>query len=350
MADNRKHRTVVLDPERIGRLMRQKGWSIEQLAQRAVLSTGSVSAVLNAAHPVYWATAEKFRAAFRLTSIDELLRSETDDVTSNPSQIHEWLLESAESKWITASNQLQFRIWRLQHEHLPKPARGKCYDLQGMASAERERSRTALLRHAEVCARIGNHPHIIGNVTTFAAHGDACWWVIDEWISGTMLSDLLRKHCLPRNLAVRISLETAQAMSRLNSAGIIRRELSPQSILIEEESRRTILTEFELAKLLDGSPTVSHEDWPVDPYRAPEASSDEVDQRADIFSWGRVTLHLLLGTLPDEGTENNALRSAKLPKKVEHILLKSVSASRRSRPAQFEDVIAVFNEWEGRHE
>ncbi len=347
MADNRKHRTVVLDPERISRLMRQKGWSIEQLAQRALLSTGSVSAVLNAAHPVYWATAEKFRTAFRLASIDELLQSEVEGMTSSPARIHEWLLESAESKWITASNQLQFRIWRLKHEHLPKLARGKCYDLQGMASAERERSRAALLRHAEVCARVGNHSHIIGNVTTFAGPGDACWWVIDEWISGTKLSELLKRQRLPRNLAVRIALETAQAMARLNSAGIVRRELSPQSILIEEESERTVLTEFELAKLLDGSQTVSNDDWPIDPYRAPEASSEDVDQRADIFSWGRVTLHLLLGTLPDEGTERDALRTAKLPKNVEHVLLKSLSVSRRSRPTQFEDVVVVFNEWKG---
>ncbi len=345
MADNRKHRTVVLDPERIGRLMREKGWSIEQLAQRALLSTGSVSAALNAAHPVYWATAEKFRAAFRLASIDELLQSATDNTTSTPARVHEWLLESAESRWITASNQLQFRIWRLKHEHLPKLARGKCYDLQGMASAERDRSRTSLLRHAEVCARIGNHPHIIGNVTTFAGPGDACWWVVDEWISGTKLSELLKQQRLPQSLAIRIALETAEAMSHLNTAGIIRRELSPQCILIEAESERTVLTEFELAKLLDGSPTVSNDDWPIDPYRAPEASSQDVDPRADIFSWGRVTLHLLLGTLPEAGAESDALRAAKLPKKVASLMLKSVSVSRRSRPTQFEDVIVVLNEW-----
>ncbi len=347
MADNRKHRTVAINPERLAQLMRKQGWSIEQLAQRAMLSTGSVSAVLNAEHPVYWATAEKFRVALRLESIDQLLHAENKDASAGPARIREWLLESAESKWITASNQLQFRIWRLKHEHLPKLARGKCYDLQGMASTERDRCHASLLRHAEVCARIGHHPQIIGNLTTFEAPGQDRWWVIDEWISGPPLSELLRKSRLPTDVAMRISMEIAWAMTQLHAVGIIRRELSPRSILIDEESRRVVLTEFELAKLLDGSPTVSNDDWPVDPYRAPEASSEDVDQRADVFSWGRVTLHLLLGTLPEGGPAGDALHAARLPRPVETILLKSIAVSRRSRPTRFEDVISVLQDWKG---
>lgn len=347
MADNRKHRTVALNPERLAQLLRKQGWSIEQLAQQAMISTGSVSAALNAEHPVYWATAEKLRIAFRLESIDQLLHCESANASSGPAHIREWLLESAESKWITASNQLQFRIWRLKHEYLPKLARGKCYDLQGMASTERERCRAALLRHAEVCVRIGHHPQIIGNLTTFEASGTDCWWVIDEWISGPQLSELLRQDRLPTERAVRFSVEIALALAQFHAVGMIRRELSPQTILIDGASQRVVLTEFELAKLLDGSPTVSNDDWPVDPYRAPEASSEDVDQRADVFSWGRVTLHLLLGLLPESGTEGDALRAASLPKKIETILLKSVSVSRRSRPTRLEELIAVLKDWKG---
>ena len=101
----------------------------------------------------------------------------------------------------------------------------------------------------------------------------------------------------------------------------------------------------ELAKLLDGSPTVSNDDWPVDPYRAPEAGSDDVDHRADIYSWARITMQRLLGELPPEGDATTPLKAAKLPKQVETLLSKCVAVSRRARPDNLADVINVLTSW-----
>ncbi len=346
MADKRKHRTVLLNPETVERLRRAKCWSIETLANRAMLSTGTISAALNGKYPTYWSTAEKLRKAFQLDTIDVLLQLEkvaTADETTQ--RIHEWLLDRPESKWITASNQLQFRIWRLKHEHLPKYGRGKCYDLEGMATDERSRCQSQLLRHAEVCAKIGRHPNIISNLTTCESPQKNGWWVIDEWIDGVTLGDRMRQERIDFTLSLDISLQIAAGLNALNQCGIIRRELTPQSILLEADSNRVVLTEFELAKLLDGSPTVSQEDWPVDPYRAPEAGSDDVDNRADIYSWARITIQMLLGELPPECGEATPLKAAKFPKKVEALLLKCVSASRRSRPDKIGDVVDVLTTW-----
>ena len=214
-----------------------------------------------------------------------------------------------------------------------------------MASDERTRCRVQLLRHAEVCAKIGRHTNISNNITTCEDPQNAVWWVIDEWINGTSLSERILQNSFERPQAVVISLQIAEGLRALHLNNMIRRELSPHNILLETDTERVILTEFELAKLLDGRPTVSKDDWPVDPCRAPEAGADDVDHRADIYSWGRITIQLLTGTLPMQGDELTVLKSAKLPKKVESLLTNCVAISRRTRPQSIDEVTAVMSAW-----
>ena len=345
MADSRKHRTVELDGDKITALMRERGWTVERLAQEAVISTASVSLILRNKHQPYWSTAKKLQAALGLESIDELCPRENESSDPDTDAIQEWQKDVAQSKWITASNQLQFRIWRLRHEHLSKYARGKCYDLLGMSTAERKRCKALLIRHAEVCSRIGRNPHIINNLTTCESQDGEQWWVIDEWIDGTTLRDLLQSGPCEIELAKKWGRQMAVAIHAMHDHDILRRELSPQTVLIDKQCDDVILTEFELAKLLDGSPTVSQDDWPTDPYRAPEASSDKVGMRADIYSWARIVIHLVLGELPAKGKEKSRLVEAGLPTKIESLLIKCVSVSWRSRPSDFDKVLSVLEAW-----
>ena len=346
MADRRKHRTVELDGDKIEALMNVRGWSSEELARRAVISTANVSLLLRNDHPVLWSTARKLMKAFEIESVEEI-RPDPTTATAKPSakQIQEWLFDEPQSKWITASNQLQFRIWRLRHEHLSKHARGKCYDLQGMSSAERERCKALLLRHAEVCSRLGRHPHIITNLTTCEVESSDQWWVIDEWIEGKTLGDRLQAGACEIESVKIWGRQLAEALRAMHNRGILRRELSPQTVLIEEQSGDAVLTEFELAKLLDGSPTVSQDDWPVDPYRAPEAISDKVGTRADIYSWARIVVHMLLGELPEKGKEKSRIAKAELSDEMKSMLTKCVSASWRSRPSDINKVLSALQAW-----
>lgn len=343
MAVNKNNRTVPVSAELLLNRLRERGWSVEEFALEADVSTGTVSRVLNGNKEVYWKTAEAFRQALGLASIEELIRQSDDSATVR--RIHEWLVDEVQSRWITAANQLQYRIWKLRHEHLPKLARGKYYDLDGMSSDQRDRCHAALLRHATVCTKIGAHEHIIRNISTCQAEDSKGWWVIDEWIEGRSLKELLKQGPVQRSTALRIGVSIAEAMRVLHSNDIVRRELSPQCLLIEEAGQRVVLTEFELAKLLDGSPTVSTDDWMIDPYRAPEADSDDVDCRVDIYSWGRVMLELLLGELPEVGSEKAMLKQSGLSPAEIKLLGRCVSISRRSRPRRFDEVLNELAEW-----
>ena len=348
MAGRKNNRTVPVSAELLLNRLRERGWSIEQFALEADVATGTVSRVLNGNKEVFWKTAEAFRRALGLDGIEELIRQ--PDSSTAVRRVNEWLVDDVQSSWVTAANHLQYRIWKLRHEHLPRLARGKFYDLEGMSSDERERCHAALLRHAVVCTKIGNHNNIISNLSTCQAGDEKGWWVIDEWVAGRSLKELLKQGPVSRTMAVRIGVEMADALRVLHANGIVRRELTPHCLLIEEASQRVVLTEFELAKLLDGSPTVSTDEWLVDPYRAPEAESGDVDARADIYSWGRVMLELLLGKLPDTGHEKAALKLSDLSPAETRLLGQCVAISRRSRPKDFNEVLDELTEWEVCHE
>lgn len=349
MSNPYKSRSVLLNAEVILRLMREQGLTAESLAQKTELSTGAISNILNGNHPVYWSTADTLRKAFDLKRIDMLLKPDASDLLAVVAKeaIHEWSVEQVLTGWITASNKLQFQVCRLQHQHLRRSARGKRYELRAMSTEEQQRCQALLTRHAEVCEVIGSHPHVIRNITTCESPLKDAWWVIDEWMDGVSLAEALRGTRLSRSLAITLAKQIAEGLHALHQADIVRRELSPQSVLLCHEGSHAVLTEFELAKLLDGSPTVSRDEWPTDPYRAPEASSNDVDFRADVYSWGRLVLHLLLGQLPPEGEELAAIRKGRLSSEMEKLLLKCVSVSRRSRPKGFAEVIAAVRSWKG---
>jgi len=73
MAAQRQNREFELDGNRVAELMRQKGWTIEDLAAKAILSPRTISSVLNGARPCNQRTGHKIRVALRVDDIEELL-------------------------------------------------------------------------------------------------------------------------------------------------------------------------------------------------------------------------------------------------------------------------------------
>lgn len=72
----------------------------------------------------------------------------------------------------------------------------------------------------------------------------------------------------------------------------------------------TVLTDFELAKLLDGSSSVSSE-WPEDTYRAPEVDGGWATVQSDLYSLGQVVL-AAIGHETTAGLEHSAAALAVL--------------------------------------
>ena len=93
---------------------------------------------------------------------------------------------------------------------------------------------------------------------------------MDRWIEGTTLAEQLDAGAWPAEQLPRLAAELLRGLDGLHCAGVVFRELAPCRVLIAADDGRAVLTDFELAKLMDNVPSVSG-DWPTDPYRAPRS-------------------------------------------------------------------------------
>jgi len=338
-----KHgRTVEINVDTLTAAMNHRGLSVEQLTDLADVSAGTVNNLL-AGKPVYRTTALQVANALG-TKLGVLLGESTS--LAGASTVHEYLVSDVLTDWIAASNGLRFQLCRLRHMELDRLARGKRFDLRDMTTDEEQRCRTWIKRHPNVCESLNEHPNIVRNLTAFHDPVESFYWVIDEWIDGVTLQRKLGRETFLPPVAKELLLDVAYGLQGLHEQGIVRRELNPATILIRDLDGRAILTEFELAKLIDRGPTVSTDEWPVDPYRAGEADSDDVDVRADIYSWARIGIHALVGHLPEIGQEQSALELIDLPSSVVGCLVNSAAVFRSDRPASISEVSRIVKKWD----
>lgn len=344
---------VRLNPEKLYRASLVKGWTQEELSKHAALDPRTVGKMLRG-EPVRLSSATQL---VKTLGIEEILSVVVDgssnalesrgmeDGQAQPTELDEWRIERALTEWTVASNGLKYRVHLLRHHFLPDAlSRGKCYDLSELSTKDDERIRERLLRHPKVCRKLGPHPQIPVNERTFPDEGGKLWWVIDRWVSGQTLEEGLSAKLVEDGTRPRIMREIAEGLCVLHRARIIRRELSPRSVWLRESDGSVLLTDFELAKLFDGSPTVSHS-WPDEPYRAPEVGTEQIDVRADLYSWGRIFVRLVAGELPARGKEREALSSAHLPASVREIVCRVTAVPPSSRPDSIDQVLTALGSW-----
>lgn len=162
------------------------------------------------------------------------------------------------------------------------------------------------LRRFEAEARAAaqlNHPNIaaVYDVGTF---GETTY-VVEELVSGRTLRTILDEGPLPIRTAVDSAMQIAEALAAAHERGIVHRDLKPENVLITNDGRVKII-DFGLAKLAASShdeeaKTAVKQTAPgmvmgTAPYMAPEqARGQEIDARADIFSFGAVLYEMLSG-------------------------------------------------------
>jgi hypothetical protein len=265
-----------------------------------------------------------------------------------PEEIGEWIIESAEPER-TASNGLRYLICRLRHSQINgRLARGKRYDTRSLKKGDREElSNQYFTRHAEIYNIVKNHPNIPIHHSLFPyGYGHNFWWVIDEWIEGDKLDTIISYGALPEQKLLKVMKGIANGLKALHKAQIIRRELSPNSIIIRKDNNNPVLTDFELAKLLNGSQTVSNSNWQEDIYRAPEVESrQELTVRADLFSWSAILAHAATGIMAKDIEEwPKILQRASISEKLKDVALKCLKLNQEDRPDSIDEVIKFITQ------
>ena len=341
---------VYLDPFLIRRRQVNLGLSQTQLvgAMKVAPNTAKGAFRGNAIHPD---TAHQLAKQLKCNVTDLLAPRDPGYVA--PESVHgpmagalEWETQECLESGRVASNGLLCFVCQMKHRFTPsRQGRGKFYYFALMSPKIRSDIQEKLTRHAEVSARAGMHPNVSHNLTSTPAVGDAGWWVIDNWVGQSTLADRLETGAWPTAELPRLLLDMATGLQALHKAGVVFRELAPARVLISDQEGRAVLTDFELAKLLDGSPSVSSE-WPEDPYRAPEVDGGSATVQADLYSFGKVTVAAAAGELVDHDAVPGIFNQAGIPKRMATLLIDCLEPVPSKRPAELTPLLKELTAWQ----
>lgn len=210
-----------------------------------------------------------------------------------------------------------------------RKARGKIYNLNKVPSGETlDGIQHWLRRHYEVSYDASdNNPNLISVRWCGWSHRKAEWYVVEQWIEGPRLSDILYKTKRERKgqpapfTAVQIraiALGILNGLESLHNAGYIMRALTPEKVLVSNDLLTPVIADFELTKLMGRGQTVSgdpnNSGWEDSyPFIAPEAWKNEsgeipVNAKADLYSWACVVLSMVEGYRLSTGRDLQDMR------------------------------------------
>ena len=279
------------DELKLKRLRAQFALTVEQFCGKSGLDKATARKLFKGT-PVTLTTLSIAAKVFGITDHLELLHPDElvvlgvdPAVTATGETVQKWQVETYLSPWEKTANGLQYHVARLRHRFLPsRLARGKCYELRHLAVAERQRLEEQLRRHPDVCEQVGRHPNVAENITATFVENGGLWWAIDRFEEGTILADRLVEGPIEGTSLKTVMTGIAAGLDALHREKIVRRELSPRFVLLRKKDLTPVLTDFELAKLLDGVPTVSPAGgWPDDPYLAEEVGHRQTAAGADVL-------------------------------------------------------------------
>jgi TolB-like protein/tRNA A-37 threonylcarbamoyl transferase component Bud32/Tfp pilus assembly protein PilF len=167
------------------------------------------------------------------------------------------------------------------------------------------------LREIAIAAQL-THPHILPLHDSGEADG-LLYYVMPFVASESLRQRLEREIRIPRDEAVRITAEVADALSYAHGQGLIHRDIKPENILFQ--AGHALVSDFGIARAVSaaGSERLTETGLTLGTpaYMSPEqALGGELDARSDVYSLACVLFELLAGVPPFSGPTPQAIVAA----------------------------------------
>ena len=219
-------------------------------------------------------------------------------------------------------------VWSARDKRLSRTvaiktvARDLSQDMNPVSLFEREARTIASLEH----------PHVLP-IYEFGEY-EGQLYIVMRYVSGGSLEDLLEDGPINVDETLRLGRLVAHALDYAHANNVIHLDLKPSNILLDSY-RQPYLADFGLAAVLGPEGRAANPGSGTLLYMAPEQlTSENLDNRADIYSFTVMLFHMLTGQLPFDATVPLALKQIQL-----HELLPSVDKIVRTLPPQFNVVL-----------
>jgi predicted Ser/Thr protein kinase len=199
-------------------------------------------------------------------------------------------------------------VYKARDTHLDRFVALKILPAEKVADPDRRRR---FVQEAKAASAL-NHPHIV--TIHDIDEADGVHFIAMESVDGKTLDQLIPRHGMRLNEALKVAVQMADALAAAHEAGIVHRDLKPGNLMVIEKGQVKVL-DFGLAKLTEKLP-IGAEDATLTAkpdteegkilgtvaYMSPEqAEGKKVDARSDIFSFGSVLYEMVTGQQAFQG-------------------------------------------------
>lgn len=207
------------------------------------------------------------------------------------------------------------------------------------------------LREARIAAVL-DHTNI-APILDYGKDGPSVFLVMPLYTAGSLRNRLATVNgpLLPAETITNFhQLANALFYAHTRPRPVIHRDIKPENILIHQEDRRLIITDFGIARALEPGARIGKTVTVRGTvgYMAPEQTSGVVDPRSDQFGCGVVLYEMLTGYHPFDAlggpVRPPSMFNRELPSTLDSVVLRTLSARPEDRFADMQELVLAFDQ------